>query len=93
MHNIENVDKENSNFVEKCRILLKKLFEMAMLLIKMAVQCIDFVPYSPSTLVISSIYSSTAFLKHSKSFGGQDTNRFITEVRKIIFQVIEEELR
>jgi len=64
---------------------------MSLLLIKMSVQCLDFVHYSQSILVISAIYASTAFLKHSQEFNGEDTNKFINEVRKIIFQVIEEE--
>ena len=58
---------------------------MSILLVKMAVQCIDFVHYSQSTLVIASIYASTAFLKHSEDFGGDDTNKVINEIRKIIF--------
>jgi len=49
------------------------------------------VHYSHSILVISAIYASTAFLKHSQEFNGEDTNKFINELRKIIFQVIEEE--
>ena len=51
----------------------------------MSIQCLDFVHYSQSTLVISSIYASTAFLKHSQEYNGEDTNKFINEVRKIIF--------
>ena len=58
---------------------------MSLLLIKMAIQCIDFVHYSQSILVISSIYASTAFLKHSEDYNGEDTNKVINEVRKIIF--------
>lgn len=70
-----------------------KISDMAMLLMKMAIQCIDFALYSSSTIVISSIYASTAFLKNSKYYEGQDTNKFIIEVRKIIFQVLDEEIR
>ena len=58
---------------------------MSILMVKMAVQCIDFVHYSQSTLVISAIYASTAFLKHSEDLGGDDTNKVINEIRKIIF--------
>lgn len=58
---------------------------MSLLLIKMAVQCLDFVHYSQSILVISAVYASTAFLKHSEDYNGEDTNKFINEVRKIIF--------
>ena len=90
-HNFVNVDKESDTFLQKSNVLMKKISQMSLLLIKMAMQCIDFVHYSHSTLVISAIYASTAFLKHSEEYNGEDTNKFIDEVRKIIFQIIEEE--
>jgi flagellar biosynthesis regulator FlbT len=70
---------------------MKLLSEMSMLLTKMAVQCADFCPYSPSTLVISSFYSATAFLKHSQQYASEDTDRFCQEVRRIIFCLTEDE--
>lgn len=85
IHNFEVVDNESTQFLKKSKSLMTKLSEMSMLLMKMAIQCIDFAQYSASTIVISSIYASTAFLKNSKYFEGQETNKFIIEVRKIIF--------
>jgi hypothetical protein len=64
---------------------------MSLFLTKMAIQCADFCPYSPSTLVISSLYSATAFLKHSEEYASEDTDRFCSEVRRIIFCLIEDE--
>lgn len=91
MHNFKRVDQESDSFLTTSSQLMEKISTMSLLLIKMAVQCIDFVHYSYSILVISSIYASTAFLKHSEEHAGEDTNKFINEVRKIIFQIIEEE--
>ena len=59
----------------------------------MSLQCRDFLQYSPSTIVVSSLYSATAFLKHSQQHRCDRTNKFINEVRKIIFQIINDELR
>ena len=71
--------------------LLGKLSEMTQLLMKMSVQCRDFLAYSPSALVASALYASTAFLKHSKSYSSDETSAFITEVRAVLFQLIAEE--
>lgn len=49
-------------------MILDKLGSMALLLIKMAIQNADFLLYSPSILVVSALYSATAFLKHSRNF-------------------------
>ena len=49
-------------------MILDKLGSMALLLIKMAIQNSDFLLYSPSILVVSALYSATAFLKHSRNF-------------------------
>jgi ABC-type transporter MlaC component len=70
---------------------MKALGDMGLYLTKMAIQCADFCPYSPSTLVVASLYSATAFLKHSQQFGSEDTDRFCSEVRRIIFSITEDE--
>jgi hypothetical protein len=62
-----------------------KISKMSLLLIKMAIQSVDFIHFSYSIIVVSSIYASTAFLKHSQEFNGEDTNKFINEIRKIVF--------
>jgi ubiquinone biosynthesis protein COQ9 len=72
---------------------MKLMSQMGMFLTKMALQCADFCIYSPSTLVLAALYSSTAFLKHSKSHQGEDTTRFVSEIRRIIFSIMEEEKR
>ena len=79
--------------IEQAKELLSKLNQMTMLLIKMSIQCRDFLQYSPSTIVASALYSSTAFLKHSRQFKSECTDKLINEVRKIIFQIIGDELR
>ena len=63
---------------------------MALLLTKMAIQCVDFSAYSPSVLALSAIYAATAFLKHSRTYCCPATSSFCTEVRAIIFEVLEE---
>lgn len=85
MHNFLRIDKESEAFVLKAKLLLEKISKMSIMLIKMSMQSIDFVNYSSSIIVISSIYASTAFLKHSQEFNGEDTDKFIKEIRKIIF--------
>lgn len=75
-------------FASMAPTLLKLLGEMGLFLIKMGVQCADFCPYSPSTLVISSLYAATAFLKHSRMYQSDDTTRFCSEIRKIIFSIL-----
>lgn len=56
--------------------MMGPLSQMAMMLTKMSIQCIDFSAYSPSVVVLASIYASTAFVKHSKTFKGDFTSRF-----------------
>ena len=85
MHNFLRIDKESEAFIEKAKLLMDKISKMALMLIKMSMQSIDFINYSNSIIVISSIYASTAFLKHSQEFNGEDTDKFIKEIRKIIF--------
>ena len=62
-------------------------------MIKMAMQCRDFMQYSGSSLVVAALYAATAFLKHSRTFAGKQTNDFVKEVRRVIFQILEEEDR
>ena len=64
---------------------------MAMLLTKMSMQNVDFCKYSPSVVVIASFYAATAFLKHSKKYEGVQTSLFCSEVRKLIFQLLNRE--
>ena len=66
---------------------------MTLILIKMSVQCSDFLPYSSSTLTVSALYSATAFLKHSKEYQSPEVAWLVNELRKIITQIINEELR
>lgn len=43
--------------------------------------------------MVAALYASTAFLKHSQTFAGKQTNDFVREIRRIIFQILEEEDR
>jgi len=88
---IPNLEGISATFGDRSKTLIKLLGDMGMLLTKMAIQCADFSPYSPSTLVIASLYSATAFLKHSQQFACEDTDRFCSEVRRIIFCLTEDE--
>ena len=63
-----------------------------MILIKMSIQCNDFSSYSPSIVVLASLYASTAFVKHSKTYRGETATTFCTQMRLIIFQLLEQEL-
>lgn len=67
---------------------LKKVGQMSKLLVRMAMQCVDFCLYSYSTLVMAAIYASTAFLKHSKAYQSEDCALFCTHLRQIIFQLL-----
>ena len=67
MHNLGQM-QESPFPKEKVTEIMAKLNEMTMILIKMSVQCADFLPYSSSTMTISAMYSATAFLKHSKDY-------------------------
>lgn len=78
---------------DKVMEITAKLNEMSLILIKMSVQCADFLPYSSSTMTISALYSATAFLKHSKDYQSPETVWLVTELRKIITQILNEELR
>lgn len=92
MHNLR-MSQSSYLSVEEAKDLLDKLNQMCLLLVKMSVQCRDFLQYSASTIVTSALYSSTAFLKHSRQHKGERTSRFVNEVRKIIFQIVSDELR
>lgn len=43
--------------------------------------------------MISAFYAATAFLKHSKKHDALETNKFCTEARKVIFNILDEELK
>ena len=66
---------------------------MGLLLVKMALQNNDFTRHSPSIVVISAFYAATAFLKHSKKLDQAETSKFCSEARKVIFMLLEEELK
>jgi hypothetical protein len=51
---------------------------MGLMLIKMAIQNVEYCSYSISTIVISGLYAATAFLKHSKKYEGELTSKFCT---------------
>lgn len=84
--------QETERLVAETKMILNKLGSMALLLVKMAIQNADFLLYSPSILVVSALYSATAFLKHSRNFQGDRTSYLVGEVRKIIFLILQEEL-
>jgi len=86
------LDGESSQFSDFCNQMTVPLAQMAMVLVKMAMQCQDFGHYSPSVVVMASVYASTAFLKHSSAYRSEYTTRFCTGVRKIIFDILAEEL-
>jgi hypothetical protein len=65
---------------------------MAMILVKMSIQNIEFQKYSQSIIVIASMYAATAFLKHSKKHESSETNKFCSELRRLIFELLNSEL-
>lgn len=79
------VDKVERSLSKSNKKLMKLISEMSMLLVKMSIQNVDYCKYSPSVVVISTLYAATAFLKHSKKNEGPETSRFCTEVRGILF--------
>lgn len=64
-----------------------------MLLIKMSIQNIEFQRYSQSVVVASSLYAATAFMKHSKKHEGPETTKVCGDVRKVIFDMLAEEVK
>ena len=70
---------------------MKLISDMAMVLVKMAIQNIDFQKHSQSIIVLASLYAATAFLKHSKKHESSDTNKFCTELRRLIFELLQSE--
>jgi hypothetical protein len=72
--------------------MIGPLQNMSLLLVKMSLQCLDFCAYSPSIVVLSSLYASTAFVKHSKTYRGDFTSKFCQLVRKVIFDLLTEEV-
>lgn len=79
------VDKVERSLGKSNKKLMKLISEMSMLLIKMSIQNVDYCKYSPSVVVISTLYAATAFLKHSKKNEGPETSKFCTEVRALLF--------
>ena len=71
---------------------MKLVTDMAMVLVKMSMQNIDFCKYSASIVTLSSFYAATAFLKHSKKYESPENSSFCAEARKIIFKIIQEEV-
>jgi len=57
----------------------------------MAIQNNDFTTNSPSILVVAALYAATAFLKHSKKHNSTETNKFCTDARNSIFEMLEED--
>lgn len=72
--------------------MMQPLSHMTLILVKMSLQCIDFSAYSPSVVVLSALYASTAFVKHSKTYKGDFTSRFCQLVRKVVFDILQNEL-
>ena len=85
-------DKEDAHFINFARQLMIPLGSMCMLLVKMSLQCLDFCAYSPSTVVMASLYASTAFVKHSKTYRGDQTTKWVALIRKFIFDIINDDL-
>ena len=71
---------------------MELISEMSMVLVKMSIQNIEFQKYSQSIIVIASMYAATAFLKHSKNHESSDTNKFCTELRRLIFELLHSEV-
>lgn len=84
-------DKLDTNFTAHANNLIQPFSDMTMVMIKMSIQCNDFQSYSPSILVIASLYASTAFVKHSKTYKGDFTNKFCQYIRQIIFEILQED--
>lgn len=42
-------------------------------------------------MVLSALYASTAFVKHSKQYRGEETNKFCQCIRSIIFDLLLKE--
>ena len=72
--------------------LMKLVIEMGLILVKMSIQNVEYCKWSPSIVVLASMYAATAFLKHSKKYECTDTSNFCTEVRKLIFTMLSNEL-
>lgn len=85
-------ENTEANFIEYGNQLIQPLSAMTMMLVKMSLQCLDFCNYSQSIIVLASLYASTAFVKHSKTYRGDFTNRFCQYVRRIIFEILQDDL-
>ena len=85
------LDKIKKHINDKNENSIKLLGDMALLLVKMCIQNVEFCKYSPSLVVISSFYASTAFLKQSKKI--KEASIFCNEVRKAIFAILRHDSR
>ena len=86
----DKIARRLQNFESK-KHLMKLIEDMSMLLIKMSLQHVDFQCYPASATVLAAFYAATAFLKHSKNHEVQATSPFCSEVRKVIFTILDED--
>lgn len=86
-------DKFRFHFSKKPQFAkhLKLLIEMALLLVKVCIQNIDFSQYSQSIITMACFYAATSLLKHAKNQDGADALPFCQEARKLIAQLIRED--
>ena len=71
---------------------MKLISDMSMVLVKMAIQNVDYCKYSQSIVVLASLYAATAFLKHSKKEESAETTAFCQEVRSVLKKMLASEL-
>lgn len=64
--------------------LMKLISDMSMVIVKMAIQNVDYCKYSQSIVVMSSLYAATSVLKHSKKHEGPETTAFCLEIRSTL---------
>ena len=76
VNNLLVSENENEVFINFAKQMINPLSSMSLMLVKMSIQCLDFCGYSPSTVVLASLYAATAFVKHSKTYKGEFTTRF-----------------
>ena len=63
---------------------LRMAKQMALLLIKMSIQSVDFCSIPQSIVVLASFFAATAFLKHSTKHQGPKTTAFCSDMRRAI---------
>jgi len=71
---------------------MKLISDMSMVLVKMSIQNVEYCKWSQSIVTLAALYAATAFLKHSRKYECQETSIFCTEVRKLIFKILQAEL-